>query len=47
MNKRETNKKSAIDTLLEWKYNPSEIERRVEERPLSEVQQKIIKTFKF
>ncbi len=45
-NKRKT-KKSAIDTLLEWKYNPSEIERRVEERLLSEAQQKIIKTFKF
>ncbi len=39
-------KKSAIDTMLEWDYNPSEIERRVDERPLTEKEKEIIKSIK-
>ncbi len=47
MAKKKTKKKSAIDTMLEWDYNPSEIERRVEERPLTEKEKEIIKKVGF
>lgn len=36
------NKKSAINTMLDWKYNPSEIEDRVDHREFTEKEKAVI-----
>lgn len=38
-----SNSKSAVETMLSWKYNPSEIERKVEEHPLTQEEKELIK----
>ena len=40
-------KKSAIETMLEWKYNPTAIERKVENRAFTKSELKIINNVKF
>ena len=44
---KEKNKKSAVDTMIDWKYDPSKIEKKVDERPFSEHEITILKNFRF
>lgn len=39
--------KSAVDTMIAWKYNPSAIEKKVNEKPLSDFDKSLIKKYKF
>ena len=42
-----TKEKSAIDFVLAWDFNPSKIEKEVEETPFNEEEKEIIKKAKF
>ena len=39
--------KSAVETMLSWKYNPSAIERKVENRSFTQKEIELIKNAKF
>lgn len=44
---KDKNKKSAVDTMIDWRYNPSKIEKKVDDRPLSDYEISILKKLKF
>ena len=45
--KKNTDEMSAVETILNWNYNPSVIENRVDEKPLSSHEKELIESFKY
>ena len=47
MKEKKRTDKTAIETILDWDYNPSEIEARADERPFTKKEKEIIEKCKF
>ena len=47
MKKKTQNNQSPVEVVMSWKYNPSAIENRVEEKPFSNHELQLLKNCKF
>ena len=47
MKRIEENNKTAVKTMIDWKFNPSKIENRVDSRKFSRNERKLLREYKF